>query len=156
MRRLSGTSANSLPRRDLSTPPSASDSLLPELVNHPQYEVIRELGRGGMGVVYLARNKLMDRLEVLKVLNKEMLGQTGNGRTAFSARSSLPPSCIIRTWWLPTPPSLWGKRCASPWNTSRGTTWQNWSALAGRCLSLTRVTSPTRRRKASRTPTSGG
>ncbi|HUE13740.1 MAG TPA: family 16 glycoside hydrolase, partial [Planctomycetaceae bacterium] len=30
-----------------------------------------------MGVVYLARNKLMDRLEVLKVLSKEMLGKQG-------------------------------------------------------------------------------
>ena len=30
-----------------------------------------------MGVVYLARNKLMDRLEVLKVLNKEMLAKQG-------------------------------------------------------------------------------
>jgi serine/threonine protein kinase/formylglycine-generating enzyme required for sulfatase activity len=30
-----------------------------------------------MGVVYLARNKLMDRLEVLKVLSKEMLAKQG-------------------------------------------------------------------------------
>jgi serine/threonine protein kinase len=46
-----------------------------ELVNHPQYEFVRQLGRGGVGVVYLARNKLMDRLEVLKVLHKETLVQ---------------------------------------------------------------------------------
>ena len=56
-------------------PSEVSGSLPPELVNHPQYEVIRELGRGGMGVVYLARNKLMDRLEVLKLLSQEMLGK---------------------------------------------------------------------------------
>src|SRR5579859_8027389 len=30
-----------------------------------------------MGVVYLARNKLMDRLEVLKVINKELLDRPG-------------------------------------------------------------------------------
>jgi serine/threonine protein kinase len=55
-----------------------SDTSVPhELSDHPQYTIIRELGRGGMGVVYLARNKLMDRLEVLKVINQELLGQPG-------------------------------------------------------------------------------
>jgi len=49
----------------------------PELKDHPQYELIKELGRGGMGTVYLARNKLMDRLEVLKVLSKELLTRKG-------------------------------------------------------------------------------
>jgi serine/threonine protein kinase len=44
-----------------------------ELRDHQQYEVIRELGRGGMGVVYLAKNKLMSRLEVLKVVNPKLL-----------------------------------------------------------------------------------
>ncbi len=44
-----------------------------ELRSHEQYEVLRELGRGGMGVVYLARNRLMKRLEVLKVVNPQLL-----------------------------------------------------------------------------------
>src|SRR5262249_51792055 len=41
-----------------------------ELQDHPDYEVLRELGRGGTGVVYLARHRLIGRLEVLKVLHR--------------------------------------------------------------------------------------
>jgi serine/threonine protein kinase/formylglycine-generating enzyme required for sulfatase activity len=58
-----------------STP--AIPNLPPELANHQQYQVLRELGRGGMGVVYLAKNVLMDRLEVLKVVSKELLDKPG-------------------------------------------------------------------------------
>jgi serine/threonine protein kinase len=57
--------------------PEAPPAVLPELRDHPQYEVLRELDRGGMGVVYLAKNRLMDRLEVLKVVNKALLGRPG-------------------------------------------------------------------------------
>src|SRR5205814_1022268 len=48
-------------------PPTAAPAGVPPgLADHPQYEVVRELGRGGMGVVYLARNRLLARDEVLK------------------------------------------------------------------------------------------
>jgi serine/threonine protein kinase len=61
--------------------PAASPTadLPPELASNPHYEVLRELGRGGMGVVYLAKNKLMDRLEVLKVVNNALLDCPGAG-----------------------------------------------------------------------------
>jgi serine/threonine protein kinase len=61
-----------------STAPYTPPAVLPELRDHPQYDVLRELGRGGMGVVYLAKNKLMDRPEVLKVVNRQLLGQAGS------------------------------------------------------------------------------
>jgi formylglycine-generating enzyme required for sulfatase activity/serine/threonine protein kinase len=53
--------------------PPPSTTLPPELADHPDYEIKRELGRGGMGVVYLAYNTLMRRDEVLKVMGREIL-----------------------------------------------------------------------------------
>src|SRR5271165_2212814 len=40
------------------------------------YEIIRELGHGGMGQVYLVRNVLSDRIEAMKVLLPDMGGQS--------------------------------------------------------------------------------
>ena len=49
------------------------DTLPPELVIHLDYEIVRELGRGSMGVVYLANNRLMGRHEVLKVIGRHLV-----------------------------------------------------------------------------------
>jgi len=59
--------------------PAKSDDLgVPEeLIDHPEYQLVKQLGRRGMGVVFLARNLAMDRLEVLKVVNKSLLEQPG-------------------------------------------------------------------------------
>ena len=48
-------------------------SIGPVLTNHPNYKMVRELGGGGMGVVYLVHNKLMVRDEVLKVLERRVV-----------------------------------------------------------------------------------
>src|SRR5262249_57304826 len=46
-------------------PPPAS-TLPPGLADLPDYEILRELGQGGMGVVFLAQNPLMGRVGGLK------------------------------------------------------------------------------------------
>ena len=57
------------------TLPPPSETLPPGLADHPDYQVKRELGRGGMGVVYLAHNRLMGRDEVLKVMGREIVAR---------------------------------------------------------------------------------
>ncbi len=45
----------------------------PELVGHSRYELRGFLGAGGMGVVYKALHRMMNRLVALKVINRRLL-----------------------------------------------------------------------------------
>ena len=45
-----------------------------ELANHPRYRVLQLLGRGGMGAVYKAEHRLMQRLVALKVIDRGLTG----------------------------------------------------------------------------------
>ena len=57
--------------------PPPAGTLPPGLADHPDYKILRELGRGGMGVVYLAQNRLMGRPEVLKVVGSHLINRSG-------------------------------------------------------------------------------
>jgi serine/threonine protein kinase len=59
------------------TPPAPAldqAALPPELRDHARYRVLRRLGEGGMGVVYQAEHRLMERLVAVKVISRALLG----------------------------------------------------------------------------------
>ena len=48
-------------------------SMPPALRDHPRYRVLRLLGRGGMGEVWLAEHRVMQRMVALKVIRRDLL-----------------------------------------------------------------------------------
>ena len=44
------------------------------------YEIIEQIGAGGMGEVYLARDKKLDRKVAVKILNKKFSGDESNNQ----------------------------------------------------------------------------
>ncbi|MCR9116480.1 MAG: zf-HC2 domain-containing protein, partial [bacterium] len=48
-------------------------SVPPELVDHPRYKIIGQIGAGGMGVVYRAEHRIMERSVALKVINSKLV-----------------------------------------------------------------------------------
>jgi WD40 repeat protein/tRNA A-37 threonylcarbamoyl transferase component Bud32 len=58
-------------------PSPAAIPVPPELVDHPRYRVLRVLGHGGMGAVYQAEHRLMQRTVALKVIRADLIERPG-------------------------------------------------------------------------------
>lgn len=59
---------------DLATADSTEIPIVPaELANHPRYRVVEPLGSGGMGTVYRAEHRLMERPVALKVIRRRLV-----------------------------------------------------------------------------------
>ena len=54
-------------------PSSPPEDIPMPLAEHPRYEIFNLVGKGGMGRVYEARHRMMDRSVALKVINREWI-----------------------------------------------------------------------------------
>ena len=135
--------------------PPPAGTLPPGLADHPDYEILRELGRGGMGVVYLAQNTLMGRMEVLKVVGSHLINRPGVLdrflREIRSAAKLHHPNIVTAYSALRL-----GESLVLAMEYVEGPTWRSWSRPRGRCRWPTPATTSTRRRWACSTPTSTG
>jgi serine/threonine protein kinase len=55
------------------SPAATLPDLPPDLANHPKFKVVKTLGQGGMGTVYQAEHRVMERQVAIKVINQSLV-----------------------------------------------------------------------------------
>ncbi len=66
-----GTSPRSADDTTIDRPAPSNDEIPEPLQNHSRYQIENLVGRGGMGRVFSARHRMMDRIVALKVIHRE-------------------------------------------------------------------------------------
>ena len=106
------------PNADALAPAPPPADVPPELARHPKFRVIRELGRGGMGVIYLAEHRVMEKPVALKVISPAVLDNAG-AWPASRPRSRPPAFWTTPTSPVPTTPTGPANCTSSSWSLSR-------------------------------------
>jgi hypothetical protein len=73
----------------------------PELGDHPRYRVRELLGRGGMGAVYKAEHRLMERTVALKIIDRDLTARPETGerfRREVKAAARLSHPSIVQAF----------------------------------------------------------
>lgn len=82
-RTLTGNTPDSVVQYGRSTPGSPGPASERDRPVIPGYEILAEIGRGGMGVVWKARHHRLNRLCALKVIHKDRLSQNPEAARRF-------------------------------------------------------------------------
>ncbi len=89
-----------MPQVGMADTEPASVGLPVELIDHPRYRILRWLGSGGMGTVFLAEHRLMRMMVALKVVKRELVGRRSlverfRREVQVAARLAAHPNIVI-------------------------------------------------------------
>lgn len=88
-----------------------------------QYRIEREIGRGGMGIVYEATHLLLEKRVALKMLPVRTPVDAAHSSNAFSARRGRQPDCTTPTSFRFSMSVRSGAHRTTPCSTSKGAAW---------------------------------